>query len=180
VVNVDVLADTEFRDRAINALDEFTHEHGCPVHRTQIQQLRQIAFNQPGEVPGFADHQRKKAEKRRQGSNPNSDKAARLVHEIAFWNLIVHLCGSANTPAGRWSLYRLAEEQSPADCHVGKKPHGSASPEERRAYQEAKQKSDAWQKQRVAEDYPAFFQRFCAHYLYRLSKQEAGDRRDDL
>jgi hypothetical protein len=180
VVNLDVLADTEFRDQAVRALDEFIQAHGCPVRRAQIQGLRQIAFNQPREVPDFADHQRKKAERRLEGLNPNSDRAARLTDEIAFWDLIVHLSGSANTPAGRWSLYRLAEDQAPADCRVGKRPHGSASPEEHRAYREARQKSDTWHKQRVAEDYPAFFQRFCAHYLYRLSKHEAGDGGDDL
>lgn len=179
MVEVDVLADTVFRDEAVRAIDEFTGEHECPVRRSQIEGLRQITINQHGEVRAFADHQRKKAERRQQGLNPTSKKSAELGHVIAFWDLIVRLCGSANTPTGQWSLHRFAEEQSPADCRVGNKPHGSAPPEEHRAFREAKQRSDSWHKRRMAEDYPAFFQRFCAHYLYRLSKQEPGDGRDD-
>jgi len=176
VVNVDVLADTEFRDQAVRALDDFTHDRGCPVGRTQIEGLRQIASNQPGKVLVFVDRQRKKAERRQQVS----DKSGQLGVEIAFWDLIVRLCGSINTPKDQWSLYWLAEDRSPADCRPGKRPHPSAPPEERRAYNAAKEKSGSWHKRRLSEDYPAFFQRFCAHYLYLLSKQKAGEGRNDL
>jgi hypothetical protein len=168
VVDLDIAADTVFRDEAVGALERFAGEHGCPVRRTQIEGLRQVAFNQPGGVRDFADHQRKKAERRQFGD------------EIAFWDLIVRVCGSVNSPASQWSLHRFADEQMPADCRVGKKPHPSAPPDQHRAHREAKQRSDSWYRKRVAEDYPAFFQRFCAHYLYLLSKQEPGVGRDEL
>jgi hypothetical protein len=180
VIDADVLADTVLRDEAAQALGEFAREHGCPVGRSQVEGLRQVAANQPGELRPFADHQREKAARRQQGVNPNSEKYARLGREVAFWDLVVRLCGSTSTPPGRWSLQRLAEEMAPVDCRAGQRPHGSAPPEEHRAYREARQRAEAWRKARLAADYPAFFQRFCAHYLYLLGKQESDDQRGEL
>jgi hypothetical protein len=177
VVDLDVLADTVLREAAHAAIDAFAAEHGCPVKRVQIEGLRQIARNEPGAVKTFAENQRKKAEKRRELAS--GAKKDRYDGEIAFWDLVVRLCVGASSAPAAWSLARLAEELARPDQRIGKKPHGGAPAAEHLAYQEAKKRAGAWQTERMAEDVPIFFQRFCAQYLYTMSLQAPDDRRDD-
>jgi hypothetical protein len=136
------------------------------VKRSQIEGLRQLASNEPSKVLDFAKHQRERAERRNeQRHSPGLDD------EIAFWKLVVEVCGTATTSTVPWSLRKFAQELAPSDCHVPSRPPGSAPPEQHKAYREAKERARHWEDQRIAEDYPAFFQRFCAHYLYLLANQ---------
>ena len=174
MVNLDILADTVFRDEAAKAVDAFVHEHDCPVKRAQIAGLRQIAANEPARLLEFGKHQREKAARRLEATR-RDDKRAEFEGQIAFWDLVSRLCGASGGGETSWSLSKLAEEQAPADCRGVHRPPGNAPAEEHRAYREAKARADAWQAQRKAEDYPVFYQRFCAHYLYRLSQYHQPD-----
>lgn len=178
MVELDVLADTVFRDEAAKAVDAFVSRHVCPVERAQIAGLRQIAANEPGKVLDFAKHQRDKAAKKLEGTK-NEQKRARLDGEVAFWDLVSRLCGTSGTGPAHWSLASLAEETASPDCRVGKKPHGSAPAEEHKRYNDARDRLAKWRKLRQSEDYPVFFARFCAHYLYRMSQQPQEERRGD-
>jgi hypothetical protein len=167
-MTMDLLSDTTFRDQAIRALEAFRNKHDLVVKRSQIEGLRQLAVNEPSKVLVFAKHQRERAERRNEQRH-----SPRLDQEIAFWKLVEEICGTTATSTAPWSLKKFAQAEAPDDCHVPPKPPGSAPSELHKAFREAKERARRWEEQRIAEDYPAFFQRFCAHYVYLLATQSS-------
>lgn len=77
---VNRLSDTVYRDQAREQLDALLAN--IPVKRTQLYGLRQIARQQPLQVKNFAEHQRKRAERKNRQS------------EVQFWQLVERLCDS--------------------------------------------------------------------------------------
>lgn len=152
----DLLSDTSFAEEAAKAVDAFVHEHEYPVARAQIHGLRQIAINQPTQITVFADHQKDRAEKRNASA------------QVEFWKL-VHLLCNGRPPRASWSLEQAAENVMPAELRLETAAHGTKlSKEEQQERAATKQRQKQWLESWRSEHYPEFFQRFCAHYLYRL------------
>lgn len=171
-MSLDVLADTVLREHAISAVERYFEEftdakRPVPVKRSQIEGLRQIAANQPGRLEDFAKKQREKAHKRFH------------TNEAEFWNLVLRLIGRAGAGMQAWSIPDAME--LPGHLQVPSKPQSGASMIELQANNEAKKKLNAWREERMAELAPVFFQRFCAHYLYKMALRESqrGGRKHD-
>jgi len=161
----EVLAETALRDRAVAAVDEFTRAHGHPASRAQIKGLRLIAANEPGELPKFADKQRTRAEKREAGAR--GERKELLAAEVAFWKLVGDLCIGRRKEG--WSLLLQRDADLPGELHVEKPaPGAKQSKEEQAAHKESKERRAAWEADWDRHACPAFFQVFCAHYLYRM------------
>jgi hypothetical protein len=166
MLDLDIRIDTDLRERAVKAIEEFTGTKGHPVSRTQIAGLMQIAGNEPHLISKFASNQKERAEKRRDSLKDSDPKRQRFGDEIDFWALIVGLCAGKGLQH-TWSLAKQCESEIPAELQC-KKPHPSAPHEERDSYQRTKSKQDAWVRQWNRDHYPAFFRHFCAHYCYRM------------
>jgi hypothetical protein len=186
---LDLLSDTVLRDRAIEVLDEFIHARDCPVERSQIIGLRQIAFNEFRSVPEFANKQGERARKQlKQAEEERADvltrlsraageraemlesrrqkldeKIGKLQGHVDFWQLVKELCTHGKSPQ-HWSLEKEAEGLLPAEFRLDEAAVAGLSRQARRDYKERRQQYLDRLKQQLA---PAFFQRFCAHYLYR-------------
>jgi hypothetical protein len=174
MIDLDALADGEFRDQAIAALAAFTADWGFPVKRSQVEGLRQISVNEPRRLLEFARHQRVRAERREEKRARGADR------EVAFWKLVEALQGTENQALDRWSLRNFALRNAPPGCQALRKPHGSAPLEEHRAYKEARERLRDWHERRILEDPPVFFRRFCAHYLYLQALQPANQPGGDV
>ncbi len=157
--SVHIVSDTTFVERVAETLDPFVQANGCPVGRSQLSGLRQIAFNQPNRVKDFAHHQQQRAERKMLSTSRTAQE--RFQHEIEFWKLIADLCEGRQPRVG-WSLLQEADASLPQKLKTE-----STGPEAKSAKEERKRWLAAWQRQH----YPAFFQRFCAHYLYCLGKR---------
>ena len=158
---VDLLSDTVYRQQAVRQLhqlldgaDEF------PVEPTQIHGLRQIARQEPERVKDFADHQRKRAERKRETASVNAQQ--RLEFEIEFWTLVVNLC---NGTTSDWSVIQERDSRIPADLQ--NRPDMS-----RRERKEIGEHRDEWCERWNSEHIPAFFERFYTHCLYCIAKAE--------
>jgi len=163
---LDILADTELRDRAVGSVDQFAQERGCPVSRAQVAGLRQIAAQEPGMLPSFANKQKMRSDKRYADSGKKNE---RFVHESRFWELVAQLCNGTQ-PRQPWSLTQARDAALPAELRQQKQAPGAhLSKEEQAALKQQKDDRDRWLKRWEAEHYPLFFQHFCAHYLYRLA-----------
>jgi hypothetical protein len=172
---LDVLSDTEFRARAIEFLDAFADQHApnrCPVKRAQITGLRQIAFNEPAKVKEFAEHQRTRAAARLETINPKKEEQRqRWKAQVDFWQFIERLC-DGRPPRQSWSLAQEMEKHRPEEYKLAPLPAGAKlSREEQDSRNIAKHREREWSARWMADCYPAFFQRFCAHYLYLMSQQ---------
>jgi hypothetical protein len=162
---LDVLADTDFRERAIAAVEKFIATYGCPVARSQIAGLRQIAAHEPRLLPDFAGKQKMRADKRYLDSNQKNEHYA---HESRFWELIVNLCNGTQ-PKHPWSLAQARDQALPGGLRVEKQAPGARlSKEEQAALKQRKDDRERWLRRWEQEHYPIFFQRFCAHYLYKM------------
>jgi hypothetical protein len=170
MLDLDICIDTELRDRAVKAAEEFTATKGYPVSRTQIAGLLQIAGNEPHLISKFAGNQKERAQKRLTGMRDNDPKAGRFGDEIDFWTLVVDLCAGKGAQRD-WSLARQCESEIPAEMQC-KKPHPSAPREERDNYQRTKLNQEAWVRQWNRDHYPAYFRHFCAQYLYRMPPEK--------
>jgi hypothetical protein len=164
VLQHDVLADTVLRERASAAVDGLVQAHGYPVERAQVAGLRQVAANEPRLLKGFADKQKERADKRYQETRRQD-----FEHESRFWELVADLCAGSQ-PRHPWSLAQEAEAALPPELRDVRAPAGGKqSAAEQAALRtrrdERQQRLQAW----FAWAYPAFFQHFCAHYLYRMS-----------
>lgn len=158
MLSPEVLSDTEFAEQAALAVDSYVTEHGCPktVTRAQIYGLLHVAKNQPTSVKQFAGHQKQRAEKR-------NDEDQRL-----FWVCVEQLC-DGSPPRTPWSLQQCAERSMPPELHgEDVAPGEKLSLEQRQRRSEVKKARQRWLFAWYNEHYPQFFQRFCAHYLYRL------------
>lgn len=165
----DVLSDTVFRDQAAGAVDGFVQDYGCPVKRSQISGLRQIAVHQPGRIKEFANHQQSRAERRCQNASKSGQE--KIQKEIGFWKLIADLC-EGRPPRCNWSLQQQAEALVPAELQVEDLPPGTKLAKNEQAERaEIKKRMREWLEQWKVEHYHAFFHRFCAQYLYCLGKR---------
>jgi len=166
---LDRLSDTVYRDKANELVDGFVRDYGVPVTRSQIHGLRQIAVQQSHLIKSFADHQRQCVEKKLETAGQSSQ--SKLEAEVTFWKLIADLCKPGELT---WSPAAEAEAQIPrelraenilarADCK---------SNEDRSRRKKLMAQRKEWLQHWNAEHPPAFFQRFCTHYLYELGKRE--------
>ena len=149
MTDLDVLTDTVYRRKATEVLQH----SALPVSTTQIKGLRQIAQHQPSQVQPFAEHQKTRADKRQRND------------ESAFWQLVIDLCGG-NVARGDWSLHKEAESGMPAHLKdIPSKADCKTLAERTRRNQRVSERR-AWLEKWNADHIPAFFQRFCTHYLY--------------
>jgi hypothetical protein len=179
MTELDLLSDTEFRARAIEFLDAFARQHapnGCPVKRAQITGLRQIAFNEPAKVKEFAEHQRTRAAARLETINPKKEEQRqRWKDQVDFWQFIERLC-DGRPPKHSWSLAQEMEKHRPEECKLAPPAAGARlSREEQESRNAVKQREREWSARWMADYYPAFFQRLCAHYLYLMSQQPESE-----
>ncbi len=158
---VDLLSDTVYCQQAVKQLhqlldgaDEF------PIKAAQIYGLRQIARQEPEKVKVFADHQRKRAERKCETASKNAQQ--RLESEIEFWTLVVNLC---NGTTFNWSVIQERDSRIPANLQ-------NISDMSRRERREIRERRDEWFEQWDNEHIPAFFERFCTHCLYCIAKAE--------
>jgi hypothetical protein len=163
-----VLSDTTFSVQAAAAVDGFMHTNGCPVKRSQISGLRQIATNQPSRVKDFAEHQRRRAERRMQNASRHAQD--KIQKEVDFWKLIANLC-DGRPPRCSWSLQQEAEAALPEHLKVAPTvPGGKLTKEEQAQRAATKKQQHDWLVSCKDQYHRAFFQRFSAHYLYRLGQ----------
>jgi len=166
---LDQLSDTVYRDKANEIVGQFVSEYGAPITRSQIYGLRQIACQQPHLLKSFADHQRERAEKKLETAGKSSRQ--NLEAEVAFWKLIADLCEPGRLP---WSIATEAEAQMPPELREENIPARAdcKSNEERSRRRQLVAQRKQFLERWTAEHVPAFFQRFCTHYLYELAKEE--------
>lgn len=183
MLDVDIAADAELGQRAIKAASKYVQEYAAtlyrkeddwPVARSQITGLIQIAVNEPTKVGDFAEHQRKKVEAR-MAMTKNEERQRQLEAEKAFWELVSGLC-EGKPPKFSWSLTQARDQALPTDLHDEKQPPGTQlTKEQQTARKEKRERRERWQRQWALDHYPAFFQRFCIHYLYEMSERTQGE-----
>ncbi len=182
MLEIDIAADTELGQRAIEAVDRYIRDNASgpfqkaedwPISRAQIAGLRQIAVNEPAMVGEFANHQRTKVQAKLD-TTTNEKRRQELEAEIAFWELVRELC-DGKPPKFSWSLTQARDQALPAELREEKQPPGTQMTKEQQAARKNKrERRERWQRQWDLDHYPAFFQRFCIHYLYEMSKRTQG------
>ncbi len=183
MLDLDIEVDTELGQRAIdevtrylrdNAAGHYSKEDGWPVARAQIAGLRQIAANEPTKVGEFAEHQRVKTQGKLNATK-NEDRQHKLRAEITFWERIRGLC-EGQPPKFPWSLNQARDQALPADLQDDKYlPGAQLTNEQHASRKDKRERRERWQRQWMMEHYAAFFQRFCVHYLYEMSKRTTGE-----
>ena len=165
MTTVDLLSDTVYRDQARDRLDKLLEDMDAfPVQRSQIYGLRQIARQQPLQVTEFAEHQRGRAERKKE--NAGATAQLRLESEIKLWSLVKRLCDSTTG----WSVQTEAKRHLPdklSDENIPVNRPGMTS-DERRARNQLRGQQRKWITAWEMNHVPAFFERFCTHALYRL------------
>lgn len=168
MTSVDLLSDTVYREQACKQLDGLLDDCGeFPVQKAQIYGLRQIAWQQPGKVKGFADHQRERA--RRKQENVSGMAKPSLQAEIDFWTLVGNLCDSTSD----WSVRKEGFVHAPTELreeNIPAKLKGMTTAERSRR-NELRKHQRVWLDEWAAIHIPAFFERFCTHALYRRELQ---------
>ncbi len=177
--DVALVVDGELGRRAIQAVDEYLKEYGdteyraerdWPISRSQIAGLRQIAATEPSKVASFASHQQKKVEKRLEQTR-REERQRELEAQIAFWKMVKGLC-EGKPPRAPWSLAQECDQAMPPELREElSSPDAKPSAQERTARKQTRRLREHWQDAWRREIYPAFFGRFCVHYLYALSKR---------
>lgn len=162
---LDLLSDTTYRDQAARKLHPLVQNATeFPVETSQIHGLREIARQQPASVSSFARHQKERAERKYEIASEMTK--LKLEAEIAFWTLVINLCGSPNSD---WSVLKEGHAHLPEELreeNIPEKRPGMTQEEQRhrnelRKYQ--RERLDQWANEHI----PAFFQRFCTQCLYR-------------
>ena len=174
MTTVDLLSDTVYRDQARDQLDKLLEDMDAfPVQRSQIYGLRQIARQQPPQVTEFAEHQRGRAERKKE--NAGATAQLRLESEIKLWSLVKRLCDSTTG----WSVQTEAKRHLPdklSDENIPVNRPGMTS-DQRRARNQLRGQQRKWITAWETNHVPAFFERFCTHALYRLGT--AGTNHED-
>ena len=174
MTTVDLLSDTVYRDQARDQLNKLLKDMDAfPVQRSQIYGLRQVARQQPLKVAEFAEHQRGRAEHKKESAGRNAQ--IRLESEIKLWELVKRLRDS--TPG--WSVHAEAKQHLPdklSDENIPANRPGMTS-DERRARNQLRGQQRKWITAWETNHVPAFFERFCTHALYRLGT--AGNHCED-
>ena len=162
---LDLRSDTIYREQAIAQLDELLGDYGTfPVGRAQIYGLRQIARQEPDRIQKFARHQRERAERRQEGAS--------LTAEIDYWNLVENLCN----PSSPKSVFTDWQKHAPDELREENIPirREGMTHSDRAHRNQLKAKQKQWLEQWAEDHLPAFFERFCAHALYRLGMSESS------
>lgn len=151
MMNMDLLSDTVYRNKAMEVLQQSS----LPVSITQIKGLRQIAQHQPSKIQDFAQNQKTRADKKGRDD------------ESTFWQLVIDLC-SDSTERVDWSLRIAAESDLPMHLHLKNIPskQDCKTQADRTRRNQLMRERNAWLKKWDTNHIPAFFQRFCTHYLY--------------
>jgi hypothetical protein len=183
MLDTNIAADTELGQRAIDAVEQYVKanvltplakEDNWPIARAQIAGLRQIAANEPAKVGDFTEHQRSKAAARLE-TVQNEARRQELEAEIAFWELVRGLC-EGKPPRFLWSLAQACTQAVPPALTDEKlSPGAKPAKDQQAARKQRKDQRDRWEKEWKLDHYAAFFQRFCAHYLYEMSKRTQGE-----
>lgn len=149
MAELDVLADEDYQSLAVELVDKFVKQHGCPVLRTQISGLRQIASNEPENLGRFAAKQKERAEKRER------------QNDAEFWKLVLQLSGE---------LEKKCENSVPQDLKAETYAPGAALSKDQQENRKRKRDSvDRWKQSWRSDHFAVFFLRFCAHYRYRAA-----------
>ncbi len=135
-----VAIDTELGEKAIEIINEFLKSESADISRTQISGLLQIARSEPIRVYAFIENKIKKLENK--GENQTS---------IAkFWTMLKLICSNNNNP-NEWTLFQYYQKTNTDKQH--------------QAPDQVKLKNNYTEWIKLC--YPLFFQRLCAHYLYK-------------
>ncbi len=191
-VNVAAELDEDLGQQAVRAAEQFVEqsvrgkltirkEDDWPIRRSQIAGLRLVATNEPDCVAKFARRQCEREQKKRGAREkpPDSERDIKSTIFIDFWELVEQLCASSTKGQGSWSLQQACDAATPAEYRADDQtPNAKLTPEQRQERNRRRQQRQEFQQQWKAAYYPAFFQRFCAHYLYAMSRmtQRQGDR----
>jgi hypothetical protein len=183
MLDLDIAVDTELGQRAIDAVESyvrdnaagpFSKEEDWPVARAQIVGLGQIAANEPSKVAEFAEHQRTKSQAKLEATK-NEARQDELRAGITLWELVRGLC-EGRPPKFSWSLTQARDQALPEDLQDDRYPPGAQlTKEQQAARKDKRERREHWLRQWMTEHYAAFFQRFCAHYLYSMSKRITGE-----
>jgi hypothetical protein len=183
MLDIDIAADTDLGQRALHAAERYvtdnvppslSKEEDWPIARAQIKGLRQIATNEPAKVREFAEHQRAKVDAKL-ATVQKDERRQELAAKIAFWELVIGLC-EGKPPKFDWSLMQACSQTQPAELTDEKNPPDARpTREQQAARKEKKERRDRWEQQWKRDHYPAFFDRFCAHYLYAMAKRTQGE-----
>jgi hypothetical protein len=173
---LDLLSDTVYRDRAIRELHPLEQNADkFPVETSQIHGLRQIARQQPARVSEFARHQKERAERKYEIASETTK--LKLEAEIAFWTLVINLCGASTSD---WSVLKEGRDRLPEELREENIPEKQSgmTPEERTRRNELKERQRDWLNQWINEHIPVFFQRFCTQCLYRKAIMEMRQQKN--
>lgn len=167
---LDLLSDTVYRDQAVKKLHPLVQNATeFPVETSQIHGLREIARQQPASVSSFARHQKERAERKYEIASEMTK--LKLEEEIAFWTLVINLCGSPNSD---WSVRKEGHAHLPEELrekNIPEKRPGMTQ-EEQTHRNALKERQREWLNRWVNEHIPVFFQRFCTQCLYRKAIME--------
>lgn len=153
---VNVRADTELRDRAIEAVESFVAQYDYPVSRSQITHLRQIAANEPAFLIEYANHQQSRVSKQL-ASVTGTTKRHKLESEKAFWELIKTLC-IGRPPTFSWSLLQAQELLLPTKLRISPLPSGAKlARTEQESRKQAIEKVKRWKQEWDKAHFPLFF-----------------------
>jgi hypothetical protein len=163
---LDIVADTELRERAIAAAADFVRHHGYPVARSQIAGLLQIAGNEPGRLSDFCGKQRERALRRKE-TTTRAERQAHYQAEADFWSLVQQLAAGVGAKVP-WSLRKLRDSAArPADCTVTPLEAGAKlTREQQAARKETERRARHWEQEWDRDHYPIFVRHFCAEYLH--------------
>jgi hypothetical protein len=168
---IDVEIDTDLRERAIKAVEDFVGSNDTPVSHTQIAGLMQVAANEPRLLPRFAGKQKERAERRADDLREGEHKK-KLVAEAAFWELVKQLCEGKGAKC-LWSLLQAREKAVPESLRLEKLPPGTALSRDERDKRDRKKKElEEWERAWDLGHCTGFFRHFCAHYLYCMSSEK--------
>jgi hypothetical protein len=158
---VDQLSDTIYREQAIEQLEHLLTENDqFPVKTTQIYGLRQVARQQPGKVEEFANHQRDRAQRKR--DNASEKAKAKFQAEINFWTRVSALCSDSTD----WSVHEEGKGHLPEELRNIPETWTGMTHEDRSHRNQLLKQRQKWLSQWGEEHIPAFFERFCTHALY--------------
>ena len=167
---LDLLSDTTYRDQAVRELHPLVQNAvEFPIEASQIHGLREIARQQPAKVSEFARHQKERAERKYEIASETT--TLKLESEIAFWTLVINLCGA---PTSDWSVLKEGRDRLPEELREeNRREVPGATPQETQQNQQHNSRlrtgQREWLNQWTNEHIPAFFQRFCTQCLYRKS-----------
>ena len=171
MTRLDVLSDTIYRHQAIVQLDRLLEAgDSFPIERTQVYGLRQISRQQPLKVSNFAEKQRTRVERKMENTKVGTPSYHRMEDEVRFWKLVTDLCDSS--PSNQdWTLGQTAGSHLPPELNQVPDRQKGMTHEDRTRRNQLKKEKREWEQAWYEAHIPAFFERFCTHYLFRMALQ---------